>query len=70
MAEDERPLRGGKMFARDPWFGLRGRPRFDEFRRWWHREKAKVGLGDLMTRQDAEDTYEDWARSHPPKARS
>jgi hypothetical protein len=58
------------MFTRDPWFGLRSRPRFDEFRRWWHREKARAGLGDLTTRREAEDTYADWASSHPPKERS
>lgn len=66
MAEDEpRPLRGGRMFARDPWFGLRGEERFDEFRRWWHREKA--GGRDLMTREEAYDTYWEWRRTHPPK---
>lgn len=33
------------MLARDPRFGPCGKPRFDEFRRWWHREKAKAGRG-------------------------
>ncbi len=65
MAEGERrSLRGGKMFARDPWFGLRSEARFDEFRRWWHREKA--GGGDLMTREEAYRIDRDWAQSNPP----
>ena len=66
MADGERrSLRGGKMFARDPWFGLRDEDRFDEFRRWWHREKS--GGSDLMTCEEAYLTYQEWVRSHPLK---
>lgn len=66
MAEDrEDRLRGGKAFARDPWFGLRSRPHFKAFRRHWHSEKKYTGR-DLVGLDEAHEIYEEWVREHHP----
>lgn len=71
MAEDEEPsLRGGKINARDKWFGLKTRDGFRDFRRWWHREgKDDEGGKDIMTRDDAERIFDGWRRSNSPSVR-
>lgn len=66
----KREMRGGKIYDRDSWFGLRGEKRFEEFRPWWHRTGKKENHGkDLQDREEAYAAYKEWEKSNPPKGR-
>lgn len=71
MGEGEEPrLRGGKMLARDHWYGLETRPDFADFRRWWHRAGQFEYDGDyIANRASADEVYDGWAAQGRPKAR-
>jgi hypothetical protein len=63
-------FRGGKVHARDPWFGLKRRKDFLDFRDWWHRKgKFEFGGEDLRDRREAEAAYNTWVAEGKPKAR-
>ena len=70
MAEEERPkLKGGRMLARDQWYGLEVRADFAQFRRWWHRVGKFEYDGDYIAdRASADEVYRDWVIQNRPKA--
>lgn len=61
-------FKGGRQSQRDRWFGLKGEPGFEEFRRWWHREgKARLNDGrDIEDRNQAEEMWDRWQREGRP----
>jgi len=66
----KRGFRGGKVHARDRWFGLERRKDFENFRRWWHRRgKNEFGGEDLKNPNEAKAAYDAWAAAGRPKAR-
>jgi hypothetical protein len=66
----KRSFRGGRLTARDPWFGLKRHKDFSDFRDWWHRKgKNEFGGEDLKNRTEAEAAYDAWAAEGRPKAR-
>ena len=64
-------LRGGKQSRRDRWFGLKGRPGFPDFERWFHRKGKPLLTGgrDVETKEHAEACWDEWQRSGRPKVK-
>lgn len=53
-------FRGGKKKDPDQWGPYSGN-KYKDFRKWWEREKQKDGsLGDLETKKDRDEAYEDY----------
>lgn len=61
-------FRGGRIGARDPWYGLKGRGGFEDFKRWWHRKGKREcnGGNDIASRREAEEMWGEWEKQGRP----
>ncbi len=64
---DEGSFRGGKQRHRDRWYGMKDRPDFKAFERWWHRKGKRLNGGrDVNGREEAEDFWGQWVSEGKP----